>query len=267
MLLSGEPGIGKSRIAARRAGAPRRRAAHAPALLLLAAPPGDSALHPFIRQLEHAAGFERDDAAERKLDKLEALLAVEPGMSPRDAATPGRAAVDPERRPLPAALGPQPAEAQGGDPGGPAGAARRAGGAPAGADGLRGRALDRPDLAGAAGADRSTACTSLPVLLIVTARPEFAPPWTGPSARDGASAQPAEPPRRRGADRAGDGRQGAAARRSWSRSSPRTDGVPLFVEELTKTILESGALRGEGDRYVLTAPLPSLPSRRRCMPR
>ena len=31
----------------------------------------------------------------------------------------------------------------------------------------------------------------------------------------------------------------------------RTDGVPLFVEELTKSILESGLLREAGDRYVL----------------
>ena len=29
-----------------------------------------------------------------------------------------------------------------------------------------------------------------------------------------------------------------------------TDGVPLFVEELTKTVVESGLLREEGDRYV-----------------
>jgi class 3 adenylate cyclase/tetratricopeptide (TPR) repeat protein len=36
----------------------------------------------------------------------------------------------------------------------------------------------------------------------------------------------------------------------------RTDGVPLFVEELTKTILESGLLRDAGDRYVLSGPLP-----------
>jgi tetratricopeptide (TPR) repeat protein len=38
----------------------------------------------------------------------------------------------------------------------------------------------------------------------------------------------------------------------------RTDGVPLFVEELTKAVLESGLLREEPDRYVLTAPLPPL---------
>ena len=38
----------------------------------------------------------------------------------------------------------------------------------------------------------------------------------------------------------------------------RTDGVPLFVEELVKMILESGLVREEGDHYVLTGPLPLL---------
>jgi class 3 adenylate cyclase len=38
----------------------------------------------------------------------------------------------------------------------------------------------------------------------------------------------------------------------------RTDGVPLFVEELTKSVLESGLLREEGDRYVLDRTLPPL---------
>jgi predicted ATPase len=37
----------------------------------------------------------------------------------------------------------------------------------------------------------------------------------------------------------------------------RTDGVPLFVEELTKSVLESGLLREEGDRYVLDGALPA----------
>ena len=36
----------------------------------------------------------------------------------------------------------------------------------------------------------------------------------------------------------------------------RTDGVPLFVEELTKSVLESGLLREETDRYVLDRALP-----------
>jgi predicted ATPase len=38
----------------------------------------------------------------------------------------------------------------------------------------------------------------------------------------------------------------------------RTDGVPLFVEELVKMILESGLVREEADHYVLTGPLPPL---------
>jgi len=38
----------------------------------------------------------------------------------------------------------------------------------------------------------------------------------------------------------------------------KTDGVPLFVEELIKTVLESGLLRETQERYELTGPLPSL---------
>jgi predicted ATPase len=38
----------------------------------------------------------------------------------------------------------------------------------------------------------------------------------------------------------------------------RTDGVPLFVEELTKTILESSLLQEIGGRYALTWPRPPL---------
>ncbi len=38
----------------------------------------------------------------------------------------------------------------------------------------------------------------------------------------------------------------------------KTDGVPLFVEELVKMILESGLVREEAGHYVLTGPLPPL---------
>src|SRR5260370_41648635 len=37
-----------------------------------------------------------------------------------------------------------------------------------------------------------------------------------------------------------------------------TDGVPLFIEELTSTLLEGGLLRETPDRYVLDGPLPPL---------
>lgn len=38
----------------------------------------------------------------------------------------------------------------------------------------------------------------------------------------------------------------------------KTDGIPLFIEELTKMVLESGLLVDGGDRYVLDGPLPPL---------
>ena len=37
----------------------------------------------------------------------------------------------------------------------------------------------------------------------------------------------------------------------------KTDGVPLFVEELTKMVLESGLLQEQEERYALTDPLPA----------
>ncbi len=46
--------------------------------------------------------------------------------------------------------------------------------------------------------------------------------------------------------------------RSSAQIAERTDGVPLFVEELTKNVLESGLLREERDRYVLDGALPPL---------
>jgi hypothetical protein len=47
----------------------------------------------------------------------------------------------------------------------------------------------------------------------------------------------------------------------------KTDGVPLFVEELTKTVLESGLLRERAGHYALTGPVPPLaiPKCRDCL--
>ena len=74
LLISGEPGIGKSRLTAALSQAigsePHTR------LRYFCSPHyQDSALYPFITQLERAAGFARDDAVEEKLAKLRELLA------------------------------------------------------------------------------------------------------------------------------------------------------------------------------------------------
>jgi predicted ATPase len=74
VLLSGEPGIGKSRLTAalleRLAPEPHAR------LRYFCSPQhSDSALFPFISQIERAAGFAHDDTAQARLDKLNAVLA------------------------------------------------------------------------------------------------------------------------------------------------------------------------------------------------
>ena len=74
VLLSGEPGIGKSRLSAalleRLATEPHTR------LRYFCSPQHtDSALYPIISQMERAAGFAHDDTAPAKLDKLDIVLA------------------------------------------------------------------------------------------------------------------------------------------------------------------------------------------------
>ena len=74
VLLSGEPGIGKSRLIAALS---ERLATEPHARLRYFCSPQhtDSALYPIISQLERAASFTHDDDARTKLDKLDALLA------------------------------------------------------------------------------------------------------------------------------------------------------------------------------------------------
>jgi len=97
----------------------------------------------------------------------------------------------------------------------------------------------------------------LRALLLVTARPEFTVPWpsyphmtTIPLARLG---------RREGAalvDRVTSGKR--LPKEVMDEILARTDGVPLFIEELTKTVLESGLLQERDGHYVLERPLPAL---------
>ena len=183
VLLSGEPGIGKSRLLR----ALRERLGdepHTPLRYYCSPYHTNSALHPVIEQLERAAGFARDDPPERKLDKLEALLA------PGDATTwPRRRRCSrrccrsrPDARYPPLDLTAAAAE----------GADARGAGRPARAASPRAQPVlvlledvhwvDPTTLELLELRDRARR-RRLPVLLLVTFRPEFAPPWTGYAAR------------------------------------------------------------------------------------
>jgi predicted ATPase len=206
VLVSGEPGIGKSRLAQslleRASGEPHTR------LRLFCSPHHqDSALYPTITQLERAAGFRREDTSDQRLDKLEAVLARATDDLGETATLLGAllSLLTGERYPpldltrqkqkektlhapvaqIEGLAARQPVlmlfeDAQWSDP----------------------TSLELLDLI----IDRVPA---LRVLLIMTFRAEFAPPWTGrPHVTQEIAAQIVD----------------------------GTDGVPLFVEELTKAV-------------------------------
>ena len=74
VLISGEPGIGKSRLTASLQ-EHIQGAGHTELSYFCSPRHSDSALYPVINQLQRAAGFQPDDTSEQRLDKLEALLA------------------------------------------------------------------------------------------------------------------------------------------------------------------------------------------------
>jgi class 3 adenylate cyclase/tetratricopeptide (TPR) repeat protein len=95
------------------------------------------------------------------------------------------------------------------------------------------------------------------ILALWTCRPDFSPPWTGRSH----VTQVTLPrlPRQQATemtDRIARGK--ALPTEVVAQVVAKTDGVPLFVEELTKMVLESGLLQEREDRYELTGPLPPL---------
>ena len=95
------------------------------------------------------------------------------------------------------------------------------------------------------------------ILLVVTARPEFTMPW--PNEAHVVTLALTRLGRREGTALA----QNVAGNKALpdelvNQIVSRTDGVPLFLEELTRTVLESGLLREERDGFVLTGPLQPL---------
>jgi predicted ATPase/class 3 adenylate cyclase len=253
MLLSGEAGIGKSRITQVLR---ERLVVEAHTRLRYQCSPyhSSSAFYPIIKQLERAAGFERDDSSDVRLNKMEAALAVPaqeiPVVAPLIAALlslPG------ERYP-PRMLSPQ---------------KQKELTMAALTDQALNLARKQPllmVLEDAHWIDPSSLETfgqvverigQAAILLLVTFRPEFVPPWGGHAHVTSLSLNRLA--RRHGAaivQRVTEGK--ALPEKVLEQILAKTDGVPLFVEELTKTVLEAGLLKDTGERYVLEGSLPPL---------
>jgi class 3 adenylate cyclase/predicted ATPase len=250
VLISAEPGIGKSRLAesfrTSLEGEPHTR------LRYFCSPHHqDSALFPFIAQLERAAGFDREDTPSARLEKLQALVAAsEPaegdvqllaellsvpldGRYPALDLTPQRK----KEKTFEALLRQL------------AGLARR-----------QPVLMIFEDLHWADPTSRELLDVTteqiqrLPVLLIATFRPEFQSPWTGQPQVTILSL------RRLGREESSELVRGLIGNGPSLSSEvvdeiiERTDGVPLFVEELTKAVLET-AVTGAGLSAVPTTSL------------
>ena len=98
---------------------------------------------------------------------------------------------------------------------------------------------------------------AIPVLLIVTFRLEFNPPWTS---RPHVSLLSLNrlPPRQLAEIISGVTGGKALPQEITAQIIDRTDGVPLFVEELTKAVIESGMLTETGDHYSAAGPVTPL---------
>jgi predicted ATPase len=97
----------------------------------------------------------------------------------------------------------------------------------------------------------------LRVLVVLTLRPEFAPPWIGRS--HVMLITLSWLPLRRRAQMIGHITGGRASPKEIAdQIVNRTDGVPLFIEELTKAVIESGILTDAGDRYAVAGPVEPL---------
>jgi len=254
VLLSGEAGIGKSRILATL----RERISpelHVATRYQCSPHHINDAFYPIIDQIRRAAGVVTDEPAARRLDKLEAMIALSGLESAEIAPYLGSLLSIPTEGRL-SALEMPPNELK----------ERTIGALIALFVGLT---RDAPVLAlleDAHWIDPSSLdvfgglverLQGLRALLVVTFRPEFAAPWLG---RAHVTTLGLNRFGRRQAltmiDRVTGGK--ALPAEVLEQIVAKTDGVPLFVEELTKTVLESGLLREENGNYVLASALTPL---------
>jgi len=254
VLLSGEAGIGKSRILT----ALRERISSERHIVMryqCSPHHVNDAFYPIIGQIRHAAGFISGEPAPTRLDKLEAMIALS-GLDWKDVA-PYLAlllSIPVERR-YPA-LEMAPSEVKERTIAGLIALfVRVTEGAPVLALLEDAHWID-PTTLDVFGRLVET-LERLRALMVVTFRPEFAAPWLG---RAHVTALALNRFGRRQAvtmiDRVTGGK--ALPEEVLETIVAKTDGVPLFVEELTKTVLESGQLREQNGAYILAAPLTSV---------
>jgi class 3 adenylate cyclase/tetratricopeptide (TPR) repeat protein len=254
VLLSGEPGIGKSRLTAA-LHEQLNVEPHTRVRYFCSPHRGDSALYPVIAQLERAAGFEHDDLPAAKLGKVDTLLRQSGEASDETLALMADLLSLPCEGRFPAL----PSDPQ----------RKREMTLTALLKQLEGLAARRPVLMifeDAYWADSTSLelldrtierADRLPVLVVVTFRPEFRAPWVGQA---GVTPLALNRLARHHAATLIDGVTGGKALplEILDRIVERTDGIPLFIEELTKNLLEGGLLHQEASRYVLAGPLPPL---------
>ena len=241
VLISAEPGIGKSRLAeAFRLSL--ESASHTRLRYFCSPHHQDSALFPVIGQWEEAAGFERDDTPAVRLEKLEALVTANAPAEGDVQLLAELVSVPFEERYPALNLTPQRKKEKTYQ------ALLRQ---------LGGLARRQPILMifeDLHWADPSShelldltveQIGQLPMLLIMTFRPEFQPPWIG---------QPHVTTvflRRLGREESGElvrgilRYTGELSGDAVDEIVERTDGVPLFLEELTKAVIENAVISGD----------------------
>ena len=252
VLLSGEAGIGKSRLTAalleRLTSEPHTR------LRYFCSPQHtDSALYPVISQMERAAGFVHDDIARKRLDKLDAVLA-QTSTSKQDAALFAHMLSLPNDGRYPTLeLTPE---------------QRRQKTLEALISQVEALARQSPvlmiledahwtDPTSLEAFGRVVECIRrLSVLLIVTFRPDFDAPWIG---RPHVTFMAINRLGERDIDAMIDSVVGNKLLPANIRQDiiERTDGIPLFVEEMTKAVLEAGS-EDAAQRTAAAIPSPTL---------
>jgi class 3 adenylate cyclase/predicted ATPase len=249
VLLSGEAGIGKSRLAVALLGELAREP-HMRLRYFCSPQRTDSALYPVIAEMMRAAGFAHDDSPQAKMDKLDALLA-QSSTPPEDAALFAEMLSLPnDGRYPPVEVEPQ---------------LRRQ--KTLKALGSHIDALARIDPVLMIFEDAHwTDPTSLELfaravdlaeghrlLILVTFRPEFSPPWIG---RPHVTALTLNRLARRDIHSLIEGVIGNRSLPADIRQDiiERTDGIPLFVEEVTKAVLDA---EGESEAQPAFAATPA----------